>query len=261
VVSLLDDALTIFNVDDPTNPIHVGVLQGAAVPPALDAPRWIHVDGNLRAYVAAAGNNSLTIIDVSDPTLPAYLGNIAGAGAPNFLSSPRCVRVREIGGVIYAYVISYTDQAVSIFDCTDPTAPFLVGTTGLQATLDGAYNLSVKGNYAYCASQNDPASGLAIVDVANPAAPFVAGSLVDVRFQSPRGVIYPDNFTDRVWILGSNAVCDSVAMINVANPAAPVYINRLQGSGPPNYLETPQYIAEAQAFPPLVRTDSATEIT
>lgn len=260
VVSITDNALTVFNVDDPTNPIHRGVIQGVAVPPALSSPRWIYVDDNLRAYVAAAGNDSLTIIDVSDPTLPAYRGNIAGAGAPNFLNSPRCVQVREIGGIIYAYVISFFDDALSIFNCNNPN-PTLVGTTGIQASLDEVQSLSLRGNYAYCCAQNHPVSGLAIFNIANPAAPFFVSSLVDARFHSPRGVIYPDNVTDLIWILGSNVVADSVAMVNVANPAAPAYVDWLQGSGPPNYMTTPQYITQNQVFQPIVQTDPATEIT
>lgn len=260
VVSPLDNALTIFNVDDPTNPIHVGVIQGVGVPPALSSPRWIYVDANLRAYVAAAGNDSLTIIDVSAPTLPAYRGNIAGPGAPNFLDSPRCVQVREIAGVIYAYVISFSDDALSIFNCNNPN-PTLVGTTGVQVSLDEVWSLSLRGAYAYCCAQNHPVSGLAIFNVSNPAAPAFTSALVDARFEDPRGVVYPDNVTGLIWILGSNVAADSVAMINVTNPAAPAYVDRLQGSGPPNYLETPQYITQRGTYLPITQTNPATEVT
>lgn len=256
VVSIVDDALSIFDISAPAaGPVLVGSIQGVGAPNFLGNPSSVYVDDSLQAYVAAALNNSLTIIDVSNPAAPVFRGRINGVGAPNFLASVRKVVVRGI----YAYTVSFTDGALSIFNISNPAAPTLVGTVA-HACLAGGWDISILGNYAYTAGET--ANALGVFNIANPAAPAFVGQLVDVaHFQSPRGIIAPASAFPRVYILGSNAVPDSCNRVDVSNPAAPVFQNWLRGSGPPNYMTTPQFIALSQTFPPVAQTVPATEVT
>lgn len=248
-----DDSLVIIDVSDPTNPTLAGVARGAGAPDFLGNPWTVFVDDNLLAYLACATDNSLTIYDVSNPAAPVFAGNIASPGAPNFLGNVRDVVIRGI----YAYTVSW-NPALSIFNISNPAAPTFVGTVA-HACLAGAYDLHIYGNYAYTAGQTSDALG--IFDISNPAAPAFVSQLVDARFQTPRGIIVPEGAYPRAYILGSNVVVDSCCRLDVSNPAAPAYVTWFQGSGPPNYMETPQHITQNQTFLPIVRSNPATEIT
>jgi len=259
VISQTDDSLSIIDVSNPLAPVLAGVIRGAGAPPGgnyLNQPNSIFVDDNLIAYVAAALDNSLTIIDVSNPAAPVLLGNIAGAGAPNFLSSIRKVVVRGI----YAYTVAFVDQRLCIFNVSNPALPTFEGSI-THTVIDEPWSLDVLGNYAYTVSQV-VGDGLGIFNIANPAAPAYVGGLVDwAHIGGCRGLIAPQSTFPRVYVLGSNAAVDSVCRINVANPAAPVFQTWLQGGGPPNYLNSPEYISQNQAFLPIVQTNPATEVT
>ena len=78
--ALADNALTIIDVSDPTNPSFVGSIQGAGGPNFLSSPRCVYVRGDY-AYVTAGVDNALTIINVSNPAAPVFAGSIQGAGA------------------------------------------------------------------------------------------------------------------------------------------------------------------------------------
>lgn len=256
VVSLVDDALSIFDVSNPLVPTLAGVIRGAGAGGNwLNQPSNVVVDENLIAYVAAQADNSLTLIDVSDPTAPVLAGNIAGAGAPNFLSSIRYVVVSGI----YAYTVSFTDQRLCIFDISNPAAPAFEGSI-THAMIGEPWSLDVRAPYAYIVSQA-AGDGLSIFNIANPAAPAYTGGLVDgAHIGGCRGVVVLED-ADRAYVLGSAAAADSVNRINIANPAAPAWVTWLQGSGAPNFLDTPQHIAQNQAFQPIVQTNPATGVT
>lgn len=263
VVSLLDDALSIFDISNPlAGPILAGVIRGAGAPPGgnyLNQPYSVFVDDNLLAYVAASLDNSLTIIDVSDPTNPTLVGNIAGAGAPNFLNNIRRIIVRGI----YAYTVAYTDERLCVFNISNPAAPTFVGSI-THARLHEVVSLALLGDYVYTVSQDAPAPGrgLGIFNIANPAAPVYVGGLTDwAHIGGCRDLVVPEDTFPRVYVLGSNVVVDAVSRINVANPAAPAWVSWLQGAGPPNYMEAPQYITQNQTFPPSVQTNPAMEVT
>ncbi len=259
VVSLNDDSLSIIDVSDPTAPTLSGVIRGAGAPNFLNGPRDIFVDDNLIAYVAVSLDNSLSIFDVSDPSAPAFLGNIAGVGGPNFLQNTLTVRVSGTR----AYLQSFNQRTFSIFDITDPANPTFLGFIDAGAIMTGPRGITVSGNTLYLASQTGPTGdgSLAIFDITDPAAIALLGSLVDVRFRGPRGLVFLDSGSPRIMILGSNATADSVAHVNVTDPAAPAFVDNINGSGAPHFITTPQYIALGQTLPPIVATNPATGVT
>ena len=80
---------------------------------------------------------------------------------------------------IYAYVAAYDNDALTIFDISDPANPTHVGAitgAGSPNYLDGASGVYVSGDYAYVASYHDPA--LTIFDISDPTNPIHVGAYI-----------------------------------------------------------------------------------
>ena len=182
VTAMLDDALTIIDVSDPTNPTFVGSIQGAGAPPGgnwLGQALHLEVIGNY-AYIAAYNDNAFTIIDVSNPAAPTFVGSIQGAGVPpggNWLFLPMSVHI--VGNL--AYIPAHNDNALTIISIANPAIPAFVGSIqGAGAPpggnwLGGACEAHVRGNLAYVTADSDNA--LTVINVANPAAPVFLGTI------------------------------------------------------------------------------------
>jgi len=183
VASQRDDALSIFDVSTPATPVHVGVIMGAGSPNYLDSAVSVCVatiGGTEYAFVASFYNHALSIFDVSTPATPTLEGAITGTGSPNYLAYAYSVFVATIGGTEYAFVASFLDDALSIFDVSTPATPVHVGVImgdGSPNYLNGAYSVCVATidgtEYAFVASQSDDA--LTVVDVSTPATPVRVG--------------------------------------------------------------------------------------
>jgi hypothetical protein len=106
-----------------------------------------------------------------------------------------------------AYVA--TEAGMTILDITDPADPVVVGALS-PSTARKSQAIAVAGGYAYLAGQS---GGLFVVNVANPAAPFVQGQrtvpggLWDVAVAG--NVVYGASFVGELYV------------INVANKSAP----------------------------------------
>jgi hypothetical protein len=121
------------------------------------------VNGNF-AFIASRSDSALSIFYISDPKNPVHVSSITGAGPgpPNYLYGAVGIYINSN----YAYVTSYNDSALSIFDISDPKNPVHVGSitgAGSPNYLGGAYGISVNGNYVYIASWVD--SALSIFEV------------------------------------------------------------------------------------------------
>ncbi len=83
-----DNALTIIDISNPSNPTFKGVIKGDGAPNYLDEPTSIFISEKY-AFVTSTSDNALSIIDVSDPSNPTLKGVIKGAGSPNYLDGAK----------------------------------------------------------------------------------------------------------------------------------------------------------------------------
>lgn len=167
VTAIVDDALVIIDVSDPTNVALESVIRGAGSPNYLNAAHSVKVasvGGVEYAFVVAAQENALTIFDVSTPAVPVHVGEITGSGSPNYLSGVHCVDVIAINGTTYAIVTSYLDDSLSIFDVSTPSSPTLesvVHGAGSPNYLNYAYGVKVfwidSTPYAFVVARSDNA--------------------------------------------------------------------------------------------------------
>jgi hypothetical protein len=170
VLGKADDALSIIDVSNPTNPIEVAALIRGGATIGLDDPTGIYVSGRY-AYVASqAGDGSMSIIDVLDPLNPVEVGIIQDAvagGNASVLGGAQAVYV--LGR--YAYVSSYANSSLTIVDVSNASNPFEISyiqdeSKGGEATaIDGFSEIYVSGKYAYMTSLNDDA--ISVFDISN----------------------------------------------------------------------------------------------
>jgi hypothetical protein len=192
-VADMTSGLQIIDITDPTHPAFAGSAD------TMSNAYNIYIQGNY-AYVAD-GPAGLQILNIADPTNPTYVGSYP------FSEFAACVRVQGDYAYIaiqsYLYAINVSNPEAPTFadrynPLTDVFGVFVQGdyaysgvggsflvlnvTNPSDITYTGIFNtptssaaigVFVLGNYAYVA--NDYA-GLLVIDVSNPANPFLIGS-------------------------------------------------------------------------------------
>ena len=138
----------------------------------------VFVQGN---YAYATFNLELAVLNISDPTHPTRVGYVA---LPGFAHDVHVV-------CSYAYVTNFysypTPVDLIIVNVSDPTRPVIVGSATSQ--IYDTRSVHVAGNYAYLVSEN---SGLAVINISNPASPSEVGFLGSL--DHPRDVFVVGNY-------------------------------------------------------------------
>jgi hypothetical protein len=183
-----DTSLGVFSVIDlttPATPTIVAHIDNSSLTGALTNGLYhatgIAISGN-HAYVTAFLGQRLTTIDISNPTSPTVVASLHDA-----VNLPAPDDVATQGS--YAYVANQVGAGMgmefTILNISNPAAPTVVGSL-TDNSLDGAYRVRVRGNFAYVSANN--AGAVAAVDVSNPAAPRLAGAVTDPRLTNVTGL-------------------------------------------------------------------------
>jgi hypothetical protein len=175
-------------------------------------------------------------------------GVIYGKGSPNFLEGANCV---DVSGK-YAYVASYDDNSLSVFDISDPSKPALASSVKLQAYEGkdyGAFCVFVSGNFAYI---YDDGGVLLIYDISDPAGkgPQLTGKVVigppeDYRAADSR---WGGVFVEGIIAYTVDEVSDALTVIDVSDKANPAIIGSISGAGSPNYLDNPCFVTVSNGY-------------
>jgi hypothetical protein len=105
-------------------------------------------------------------------------------------------------------------DGVVIMNITDPDNPTLAGSV-TDLLLDAAANITVEGNYAYVTTLNS--DRFVIVDISNPASPFVTGDVNDpVNPGRPDDVAVASGYA-----YVGNRDGNLVAVIDITDPTSP----------------------------------------
>ncbi|WP_417382083.1 Calx-beta domain-containing protein, partial [Gimesia sp.] len=164
-----DGGLQIFNISNPSSPVHVGAYDFAQ----QGIAQGIDVVGNL-AYLAV-GVAGLQIIDISNPENPTFVGSIATPARARGVY----VEVDENNRTL-AYVAddSGFGGGLQIIDVSDPHNVGQVDSFGNYVNLLGSFGVNspgglaggvfVKDDIAYITDGNN---GLHIIDVSDPTLP------------------------------------------------------------------------------------------
>ncbi len=211
----VDGSFSVVDISDPAVPVEAGYLGsvfGGGAPNYLEGAYGVHAGINKKfppkyVYVCARDDNVLMAIDVSSPASP-VVASVAGlGGSPQFMDDIRGVYVKGN----YAYCVSYTGDAMSIYDISDPTnIAYVSGGTisgaGSPNYLQNAFGIVVSGDYAYITSELD--HSLTIVDVSTVSSPTLTGVirgtgspnfLGNVRgIALPEPIVFPSRAISRV---------------------------------------------------------------
>ena len=213
-----------------------------------DAPNFVAVDEPY-AYVGRESDSTFMVADISDAASPEVVGSldftsnvtdlVAANGyvlvaASDFfvvdVSTPSAPHIEGSLGLLYttgidvfgqyAYLTYGYPMGLHVVDMSVPSSP---AETGLVEFSFGGSpfftDVAIAGEYAYLPWQDSfgsPPSGLKVIDVHNPSAPFEAGSIGFSNdwvggFAVYRGYAY----------LGT---LDGIRVIDVSTPTAPVEV-------------------------------------
>src|SRR4030042_1122324 len=242
VIAWGSDALSVFDISDPTNPVETSFLKDGVGAECIDGPFALDVLGRY-AYIAADSEDSLAIIDISDPTNLKEVGCILDDSKGVVATALNATSKIFISGK-YAYITSMADDALSIFDISDPTNPYEVGYIqdnnqgGTANCLDLPHGLYVSGRYAYTGTRFD--HGLSIIDVYDPTNPIEVGCIQDSS--QTGGTANAMISTNGVYVSGKYAYVasgayswdvytddsDALSIIDISDPANPIQVGYIQ---------------------------------
>jgi hypothetical protein len=165
------------------------------------------------AYVAE--DVGLQLVDVSDPAHPARLGSLSLPGGDQ-------ARLAVAGNLVYLADLNF---GLHVVDVTNPMQPIEVGSLALAGTPravslggTGLGGFALTGSYAVVACGD---GGVAVVDVSDPAAPFLAGATPD---DQPRAGSVTVRGHYAYVAAGEEAVYGGLHVVELADPTDPVEV-------------------------------------
>ena len=190
-------ALLAFNVTDPENPVYVGSVLGGSTPPfslgASVAVTAMQSGDSHYALVVSSGLDAqdsygLTIVDVTDPADPEIVTVLSRAHNSTIISRFSAtleIDVVQVGGNPYALVPDV--GSLKILDLAEPASPSLAATItnetlGISDLYVEFVDVAYINGTAYALVNNFDSSGnstVHVIDVSDPAAPVLAGSVYD----------------------------------------------------------------------------------
>lgn len=175
-------------------------------------------------------------------------GVIKGKGSPNFLEGANWV---DVSGN-YAYVVSYDDNNLSVFDISDPANPVLSSTIKVQGYTDkdyGAFGLFISGEYAYV---YDDGGLFLIYDISDPAGagPVLKGKVAigPIEDYQAADTAWGCVYVEGILAYVVDEVSDSLNILDVSDKSNPVIIGTIFGAGAPNYLNNPWFVTVSNGF-------------
>jgi hypothetical protein len=167
------NSFAVLDVSNPASPSIVGSIHNSSLPApwegtnALQHATSVAVSGEY-AYVTAAYSDRLTVVSIANPSSPRIVASLYD---PKNLNFP--VDVAVSGN--YAYVADQiTTGRLTVVDISNPAEPHVVASLA-NASLDGAYRIRVRGDFAYVSASSG--EDVAVVDISNPLSPRLAATL------------------------------------------------------------------------------------
>lgn len=181
------DELSVFDITNRTNPILQGSLNLGAG--ALEI-KYL----NNYVYIASESNlQELQVANVTNPNAPAFTSFI------NIPSNNDANTVAAFGTTVLIGTAGTGD--LRIFDVTNPSLPSQIGFyNGTDDIKD--IDLGNSNNYAFLATDANNAE-FQVVDISNPASPFLLGS-VDVPGNTDLNGLAYHALKDRVYAVGTS---------------------------------------------------------
>lgn len=206
VDGILTFHISVVDITDPKNPSFVSKLDLGSE--ASNVAKGIALkDGYL--FTCSFIEDSLIAVDISDP---ANMHVVSSVSNSTTLNAPEEIIIQGD----FAYVVcDPTTGRFTIVDISNPSSMTIRGSIA-DGTQLGGEHLDIQGNYVYCSLTTD--DGMGIVDVSDPDAPVVVGSInTNSTLDNVKGI----------QVSGRYAYClvtgttDSIVRIDVSDPTNP----------------------------------------
>jgi len=159
-------------------------------------------------------DDTKTVVDGQVGIIPIIGDTMADGVISSYLSSAHGVFILDN----YAYVTSYSNHSLTIFDISDKKTITFVGQIGDEVYLKGAYGIEVVGNYAYVSPASS--SDLIIIDVSDKSNPNMIGHVTVGNWC--HDLVISGNY---VYVTGYKS--SSLAIVDISIKTAPTLISTL----------------------------------
>ena len=223
-------------------------VHNASTFPELNGPREIAlftVDSFTYVIVAGVDDDGLQIIDISNPSSPTSAGTCADGSSCSAtkLGQTTNVAVATIGGTLYAVTVSYSENAISIFDISTPSAATQVDIMGDTASqkLKQPYGLALAEfdgkTYAVVAAHGKDA--VSVMDISTPSSITYKGHIthgdennsITAKLNNPVSVAIA-KIGSTTYVVVTAAVDDAITIIDIStDPTSPSNVGEIVDSG------------------------------
>lgn len=157
--------------------------------------------------VLSRANNTIVVFDISDPTSPSQTGYITDA--------TNIVNARDgLVGMKGSYVFYAGGDRFLTIDMSDPASPSIVNVL-TDASFSNHASAAMIGDFVYLQSET-----LIVVDVSDPLAPALRGSVGHANWPSTDWNIYP-TVVDSSTLAVTCDDTDSLTIVDVSDPDSP----------------------------------------
>lgn len=151
VVSLLDNSLSVFNVNAPASPSLVTELHGDSSPYYLGGAHSIVSSGDY-LYITSYDDDAIVVYDVSTPGSPSLASYLTGED--NYLGKPCGLAYTTVDSKNVLLVANYLLDCISVFDITTPANISLIGylTDSDNEDINSVHDIDANTTHAFITS-------------------------------------------------------------------------------------------------------------
>jgi hypothetical protein len=194
-------AMTIWNVTNPAQPLYESSFGSQ-----ISFSHYLASSGNLIGAGDLSGHSpSLLVIDITNPQAPTELGTFGTKGSPN-----RIAVSGTIGYLAGGYATLHT------VDLSNPAEAFELGMSSPEGS-HTAYDVAIRGNYAYTACGTQ---GFSVFDISDPTQPNCI-----TTYRPPYNVDRLVTVGDYLYV--NDAYSNLLRIYSLSNPAAPESVNAI----------------------------------
>ena len=235
VPSRNDDALSIINVTDPSNPALTAVARhnvGNFILEGLISVDTATISGKTYALTTSESKSAVQITDISTPSSPTAVANVRFShNIYGPLLGVTHLETVAISGKTYALAGGTILHGVQIIDISTPSSPANTAAIfdengGFTAMRSPQYvdTVAISGKtYALVAGSGD--NGVQIIDISTPSSPTVTAAIFDGQdgFTALKGAAFITTTTSsgKTYALVAGKGDNAVQIIDITDPAKP----------------------------------------
>ena len=250
-----DDAVRVTDVTDPYKPIPVSVIRDGHDGFDMGRPISVttaHVGDVLYAAISGYRDGVIQIINMSDPEkpVPVSVMESQAQGFKQFKSAGN-VLMTEVNGKSYLIAASFNENALHIFDITNPKFPTMLvtvrdGQNGFNLLgVEDISTLNISGR-TFIVASSFADSSIRLIDITNPAIPvqtsYVKGGMDGYDHLYHITDVDAITIGDRSLMVAGTYLTDAIVIIDISDPSNPVRLSSFHDHQDNGYMQSVQMV-------------------